>query len=368
MTHQNFTSSTHQGDVNSVMASLAMSLRTIGLSVQWNLWSLATDSHGVVLRMSWEQHHNRDQGAVASGEADTGPRQAVCRTMRRKTPSKARRDRKRWEMHQAKRASSNNNVQGINAAEKSEQIRVMSEAEHDEVAHDEVAELRDEVCDDQTSHAVGPATVNVMTRELNVNAIEFQPQNTDVKDKDNAQIEIKKDTSDNSSQCDISYTTIKPVCNASTATEPVGFCDVSLATESIFTSEVASQSDLLLDYISNAEHHDIIQNYEQELQKSKDEFAKQLKDQYRQQDMAMEEISDLKDELQDLKRYKDGTKIRELQTLFERKVTEYQQMVNQKNQEIRLLQMNNTSNQTSHFQNQPPRGNFNRRGRYNGYY
>ena len=74
------------------------------MSVQGNMWNVATDSQGVVLRMSWEQHRNDYQGTVASGNPDNGPRQAVNR--RRKTPSKARRDRARWEAHQAKMAAS----------------------------------------------------------------------------------------------------------------------------------------------------------------------------------------------------------------------------------------------------------------------
>ena len=84
-----------QGNVERTMAALGGFLRSIGLSVQWNSWNIGTDGNGVVLRMSWAQQYSGYQGAVGSGIHDTEPRRAY----RKKTPSKEKRDRLRWEQY-----------------------------------------------------------------------------------------------------------------------------------------------------------------------------------------------------------------------------------------------------------------------------
>ena len=297
-------SSAHHGDVRSVMAPLALFLQSLGLFIEWKSWSISWDSQGIVLRMPWAQHYNSRQGAVESGHPDTGPRPDAPRK-KKKSPSKARRDRARWETHQASKASSN--AQGTeDAARKEERISVARKAtvgrrthiDRETVDHN-VAEQSAEVCDDQRSSAVGPATVNVITPLLNVNAREFQPRNTKNNDKEQSQsrnyslckqsdsskvdlsdiniklvhsvststkevaycdvamVTVAVDTATSSSQCEASDISLKLVHTVSTSTDTVVYNDVAIATNVITTSDNSSQSESV-DYISNAMHMDFM--------------------------------------------------------------------------------------------------------------
>ena len=210
-----------QGDMNSVMASLAMLLKSIGLLVQWNSWSIATDSQGIVLRLPWVQHHYGQQGAVGSGIPDTGPRRAY----RKKTPSKEKRDRLRWEQYQAKRASKIS--QGRESAAKNGNSGAfVNEATVDRVVQDNApqeSEHRNAATSDlPRSSTVGPAAVNVVTEHLKVDAMEVSPRN-------NSDESIRIDTG------------LKSVNSVSTETYRVICSDITTATEYLQIANVASQ-------------------------------------------------------------------------------------------------------------------------------
>ena len=84
-----------------------------------------------------------------------------------------------------------------------------------------------------------------------------------------SQCEVQSDISlDNR---DMISSSIIEMCTVSTATDTVRHSDVALATESLHTSDNAAQSESFDSYyISKAEHCDIVQKYENELQATRD--------------------------------------------------------------------------------------------------
>ena len=85
----------HDGgnDISSVVKSIARELKNIGLFVQSKSWTISTDSEGVIIRMNWL--HAEDKTACKStGHTDSGVIHG--RPRKKKSPSKAKRDRERW--------------------------------------------------------------------------------------------------------------------------------------------------------------------------------------------------------------------------------------------------------------------------------
>ena len=228
----------------------------------------------------------RPAGAVESGTSDTGPKHAVATSKRKKkSPSKAKRDRERWETHQAKRTSSSQGVMDErleesffsckDAADQDESCSVTGQvagnATLGRVTHDNIIpQERDRqkaMMSDDTNSEVGPSTVNVISSNLNINATEFEPRNmdnvrsskvdlSDISTKSGRSVSTSTDTVSNcdvaiatdtvniatsASQCELSDINLKPMHSVSISTDTVAYCDVAIATVAVDTTTSSSQ-------------------------------------------------------------------------------------------------------------------------------
>ena len=92
-------------DIGHVMVTIAATLQWIGLMVDPQSWSVATDEDGVVLKLRWMQHHSqksswRRPNMEKSGNTDIGTQNRGGSPQRKqKSPSKIKRDKERWERH-----------------------------------------------------------------------------------------------------------------------------------------------------------------------------------------------------------------------------------------------------------------------------
>lgn len=183
-------------DIGHVMMTIVTALQWIGLVVEPQSWSVATDEDGVVLKLRWLQQSShrsswRRQDMEKSGNTDIGMQNRRGSPQRkRKSPSKTKRDKERWERHSNRKQQLNNQVIR-------ESVKIISNTAGGAVVDtksDKAVKKDDVPCGSRVYNASdissAPAmdiSVNHVTSNLNVNANVFQPSTSG---QDNKEIKL----------------------------------------------------------------------------------------------------------------------------------------------------------------------------------